>query len=329
MWLAGIAAALFAASLFRTRSAPRAMLLGIGIVWHMIGIALCLTLGGAAFLFVLPAAALTLCALANLDEAATSAVAATVAAILIFPLGLLLYDALGGALMIVVAIFIGIFATLIAPLFGQKRNAMIAAALAVACALIALALPAFTRERPRALSIAYIDDPASTPQWLVDTVPAPLRAAAHFAPADAKLTPWNRGAGWSAPAPHQFLPRVTMTAERTPGGARIHVRSPRGAPRLVLRVRGGKVLRVNGVTPPPRPARFRDASNDEWSFAMATGVDEMIVDVTAPGRIDAVASDTSFGLSSAAGPLVHARAESLAVPIHDGDVTITRVRKTF
>jgi hypothetical protein len=62
---------------------------------------------------------------------------------------------------------------------------------------------------------------------------------------------------------------------------------------------------------------------------MATGVDEMIVDVTAPGRIDAVASDTSFGLSSAAAPLLRARTESLAVPIHDGDVTVTRVRKTF
>lgn len=322
MWLVGIAAALFAAFLFRRRSQPRAMLLGIAIVWHVIGIALSLALGGAAFLFVVPAAAVTICALAGANEVPMAAVASTVGALLIFPLALLLYDALGGRLMVVIAIFVGILATLIAPLFANRRNAIAAAVLAVVCAVIALLLPTYTSERPRGLSIAYVDDPAAKPQWLADSLTDSLRAAAHFAPADPKLTPWNSGGGYAAPAPSQPLARVMMTGERTTEGVRIHVRSARGAPRLVLRVRGGKVLRVNGVTPPPRPPRFRDLSNAEWSFAMATGVEEMIVDVAARGRVDAVASDTSFGNS-------FPRTDPRMVPIHDGDVTITRVRSTF
>ncbi len=330
MWLIGIAAALFAASLLRTRAQPRAMLLGIAIVWHVIGIALALTVGGAAFLFLVPALALTVAALAGLSEVPMATIASTIGAILFFPLGLMLYEALGGRLMIAVALVIGILATLAAPLFARMRNAAAIAVLAVVCAVIALALPSFTPERPRGLNLAYIDDPAAPgPQWVVDTVTTPMRAVAPFSVADPKLTPWARGTAWAAPATREAIPRVTMTGERTTGGVRIHVRSQRGAPRLVLRLRGGKVLRINGVTPPPRPPRFRDLANAEWSFAVASGAEEMIVDVAAKGRVDAVASDTTFGLTSVGAALARARDASTAVPIHDGDVTITRERKTF
>jgi hypothetical protein len=330
MWLAGIAAALFAATLFRKRSQPRSMLFGIAIVWHMIGIALALTLGGAAFLFIVPALVLTIAALAGMNEIPMAAMASTAAAIFIFPLGLTLYEALGGGLMVAIAVLIGALATLAAPLFVGARNAIVAAILALACTVIALALPAFTPERPRPINIAYVDDPsAPSPQWIVDTLTAPLRAAAPFGPTDPKLTPWSGRTLWTTPAQRESIPRVTITGERTTEGVRIHVRSPRGAPRLTLRLRGGKVLRVNGVTPPPRPPRFRDNSGAEWSFAMAGGVGEMIVDIAANDRVEAVASDSSFGLSAAGAALSRARAASTAIPIHDGDVTVTRARQTF
>jgi peptidase M28-like protein len=330
MWLAGIAGTLLAASLFRKRSQPRAMLLGIAIVWHTIGIALAITLGGAAFLFVVPALALTVAALAGMSEVPMAAIASTAAGILMFPLGLMLYEALGGRLMIAIAILIGILTTLAAPLFSGYRNALAAAVLAVVCAVIALSLPAYTPERPRALNLAYIDDPAAPgPQWVVDTLTGPLRAAARFSPTDRKLTPWSFGAAWTAPAPREPIPRVTMTGERTAEGVRIHIRSLRGAPRLVLRAHGGTVLRVNGVTPPPRPPRFRDDSRTGWAFASATGVEEMVVDLAANGSVDAVASDNSFGLMAAGAALARARAASMAVPIHEGDIVVTRARKTF
>jgi len=331
MWLIGIAAALFAAAIFRRRSEEKAMLYGAAFVWHAIGIALALTLGGAAFLFVVPAVAVTVCALARLDETWTSAIASTVAAILIFPLGLLLYDALGGRLMIVIAVFIAIFCTLSAPLFARTRNGIVLAALAVVCAIIAMMQPAFTRERPRHLSLAYVDDAAArSPRWIAGTLTDPLRRAASFRPGDASLTPWSRGGVWfEATAPNARLPRVTMQAEKTNGGFRIRVRTNRRANRVALLLRGAKVLRVNGVTPPPRPARFRERSGDEWQSAIAYGVEEMVVDVAATGRVDAVASDTSFRFPAIGAALVRARNASIAMPVHDGDVTITRTRATL
>ena len=330
MWLIGIAASLFAASLLRSRAQPRAMLLGIAIVWHVIGIALSLTVGGAAFLFIVPALALTLSALAGLSEVSMAAIASAVGAILFFPLGLMLYEALGGRLMIAVALVISLLATLAAPLFARFRNAISIAVLAAICAVVAAALPSFTPERPRPLNLAYIDDPAAAgPQWVVDTVTAPIRAVTAFSVADPKLTPWTQGTAWVAPATPEPLPRVAMTGERTPQGLRIHLRSQRAASRLVLRLRGGKVLRINGVTPPPRPPRFRQLANDEWTFAVASGVEEMIVDVAASGSVEAIASDATFGLPATGATLARARDASTAIPIHDGDVTVTRARKTF
>ncbi len=330
MWLTGIASALLAAALFRRRNEARAMLFGVAFVWHAIGIALALTLGGAAFLFVVPGVAVTICALAKFGEVATSTIASTVAAILIFPLGVLLYDALGGRLMIVVSVFIGILSTLWAPLFARARNGIVVAVLAILSSVVAMFLPSYTAERPRPISIAYVDDAgAKSPQWIVGTVTERLRQVARFTPADASLTPWSRGGGWSAAAPRVDTPRVTMDATRTQDGVTIRVRSPRRANRITLIVRNAKVRRVNGVTPAPRPARFRDRTSEEWQFATANGVEEMVVEIAAKGRVEAIATDTTFGLPPIGASLARARNASTAIPIQDGDVTITRSRATF
>ena len=154
------------------------MLYGIAIVWHAIGIALALTIPGAAFLFVVPAVAVALCALASARETATSAIASTVAAILMFPVALLLYDALGGRLMVAVAIVIGVLATLFAPLFASWRSSAAVAVLAIVCAVIAMLQPAYTADRPRRISLSHVDD--ASPRWVRDAHAA-LRAAAQFA----------------------------------------------------------------------------------------------------------------------------------------------------
>jgi len=315
MWLIGIAAALLAASLFRKRAEPLAMLYGIGIVWHAIGIALALTIPGAAFLFVVPAVALALCALARARETVTSAIASTVAAILMFPVALLLYDALGGRLMVAVAIVIGMLATLFAPLFASWRSSVIVVVLAVVCAFVAMLQPEYTPERPRRMSLSHVDDASS--RWI-----APVRLTPQFQPFEDAL----RGDGFASPAPH-VAPRVEVSATRAGDRLTVRVRSSRNADRLTLLLQGdAKVMRVNGVTPPPKPARFRERMPAGWHLAVANGVDEMIVECTARGRIEAVASDMTFGLPAAAAPLIAARNASIAIPNQDGDVTVTRAR---
>jgi len=330
MWLTGIASALCGAALFNRRDDARAMLFGIAIVWHVIGIALAIAMPGAAFLFIVPAAAMTICALFRAGEVTIAATGCTAAAVLIFPLGVTLYDALGGRLMVAIAILIGTLSTLAAPLFARARYGLAAAVLAIAAAFAATMQPAFTADRPRQIPLYYVDDSAApSPQWTTGTLTGPLAAAAKFGPADARVTPWSREPLWAAPAPGLRSPRVTMSGSRTGNTVIVTVRTRRAANRISLLFRGGRVLKVNGVALPPRPARFRERSSDGWQHASANGVAEMIVEISAAGPIEAVASDSSWGLPPAAAALLRARAQSLATTVHDGDVTITRQHGRF
>ncbi|MDP9190304.1 MAG: M20/M25/M40 family metallo-hydrolase [Acidobacteriota bacterium] len=328
--LTGLAAAYFGAALFDRRNDTRGLLYGIAIVWHMIGIALALTLPGAAYLMIVPALAVTICALAGRDETTTCTVAATVAAILIFPIAITIYEALGGSLMAAIAVIVGIFATLVVPTFARARNGLAAIVLAIVCALAAIAMPAFTPDRPQDVQLSYVDDPAAkTPQWMTGTLTDPLRKAAAFAPADAKLTPWSRRTAWSAPAPDLALPPVTLSAERNGNRLTIRVTSHRDANRVSLFIRGGTILRTNGVAPPPRPTRLPRRLPDGWQLTTGNGVQEIVVEVDAEGPVEAVASDTTFGFPPAGAALLRARTESIATTIQDGDVTVTRARATF
>ena len=325
MWLTGIAAALFGAALFNRRNDAKAMLFGIGIVWHMIGIALALTLPGAAFLFVVPAIVLTICALARASEVTMSAIAATAAAMLLFPISAMLYDALGGGLMAAIALLLGAFATLIAPLFARVRYALPVAVLAIVCALIALALPSFDEERPRTIPIAYVDDALARPRWIVDE---PI-GDTKFARADAALTPWSSGAALAAEAPDARLARVQLEGTRNGDRVTLRVRTRRDAPRLVLLIRGGVVRSVNGVAPAAKPPRFRERMPRGWAIAIADGVPEIVVEVEAKQRIDVYANDTAWGVPASAAELLRARKASMATTAQGGDTTITRVAGTY
>lgn len=327
--LTGLAAAFFGAALFNRRNDERGLLYGIAIVWHVIGIALAVTLPGAAYLMIVPGLAVTICALARADETITSTVAATVAAVLIFPIAITIYEALGGSLMAAIAVIVGIFATLVAPLFPRARNGLAAIVLAVLCAVVAIALPASTPHTPQSINLSYVDDPAAkTPQWLTWKAPDPLRKAAPFAPADANLTPWNRGFAWAAPAPTLSVPRVTVSGTRNGDHLTLRVTSHRNAGRVSLLVRGGTIQRTNGVAPAPSSRHPRQLP-DDWQLTNGNGVQEIVVDVVAKGRVEVVASDTVFGFPPEGAALVRARAASTAAMIQDGDVTVTRARATF
>ncbi|HEX6642496.1 MAG TPA: hypothetical protein VF215_15365, partial [Thermoanaerobaculia bacterium] len=81
--------------------------------------------------------------------------------------------------------------------------------------------------------------------------------------------------------------------------------------------------------PAPQPHRNNRPLPDGWQAATGSGVGEIVVEVAAKGRVEAIASDTGFGFPTAGAALLRARQESCAMPIQDGDVTITRTRATF
>jgi hypothetical protein len=330
MCLWGLAAAYIANALFHSRKDARPMIYGAAIVWHMIAIALALTLPGAAFLFLVPAVAATVCALSDAPEAIVASVAATTTAVLFFPIIVVLYDALGSAMIFVNALMIALLATFFAPLFARRWTAITLAVLAIAAAVTAMLQPAWTAFRPRHVQIAWVDDAQrESPVWSANAVTPAMARAVPFRKDGPSITPWTRGSGWVAPAPRLGTGRVTIDGARAGNRVTVRVRTERPANRLTLLVRGGAVERVNGVKPPPRPERFRTRLASGWSGAAVHGLREMVVDVTAAGPIEVVASDLSFGLPPEGRSLAQARDGSNAVTYQDGDVTITRARSRF
>jgi Peptidase family M28 len=324
MWLTAFAAALTGAAMFRKRSDARALLFGAAIVWHAVAIALALTLPGVSYLIIVPALAAAICGLSGANETAMSAIAATAGAIVLFPIGVILYDALGSAMLPAIAIFIIVIATLVAPLFARFRNALVAAIVAIVCAVIAALLPPITREHPQHVTLAYVDDGAVPPFWTTSHVTATL-GAMRFARMSTQHTPWRVMGAWSSPAPRVELPRVTLRAERRGNTVIAHIASPRNATELGLIYRGATITRVNGQTPPPRSARFR-RRDSEWKFCNVSGVTEATIEMTVAGAADLIATDVSHGLPPQGAKLIAARNATPAVPSGEGDITITRAR---
>jgi hypothetical protein len=327
MWLTGLGAALLAGALFHKRAKPLPMLYGIAIVWHMIGIALALTLPGAAYLFVVPATVVTICALAGANETVASAVSATVAAILFFPLGFALYDALGGSMMASIAVVLGAMFTLTAPVLGRMSDAAVALGLAIAFAIAALLQPPYDAARPQWISLTHVDDPAAqSPQWITGTLTPQLRSAAPFKPADGALTPWYGNAGYFATPAPRVAPRVVLEGQRNGDLLTLHVRSQRHANRVNLILHGNaEITRINGIPPSPKPGGYRDRMPAGWRLVVGNGIEEMTVECRAKGPIEAIGSDAVFGLPAAGATLAQAR-NATAIPVQDGDVSITRAR---
>ncbi|HUP47605.1 MAG TPA: M28 family peptidase [Thermoanaerobaculia bacterium] len=162
MWLSGIAAALIVFGIPRKRQ-PRAFHAGVGLVWHAVAIALAVTLPGPSYLVLVPAVAFTLCSVLRASPVVAAATTSIAAGVLLFPLAIFLYPAMGRGGLVPTAAIIALVATTITPLLGRPtlRPAGFTAAAAVGGALITIALPAFTEWHPRRASIDHeLPEPA-------------------------------------------------------------------------------------------------------------------------------------------------------------------------
>jgi Peptidase family M28 len=318
-WLAGVAASMIA---WRGKTHP----LGYAMVWHAAAIVLAMTLPGTSYLFLVPAIVMSLCAIAGASVLVTSIAASVASALLLFPVATMLYTALGGLALPIIAVLIAFVVMLAAPAIANTRAALAAFALALVCAVVSIAMPKATQERPRRLTLSWLDDASQArPMWIANDVTPAMRAAAAWGAMPRSIAPWNPApARYSAPAEAAGLPRVAIT--RT--GNTIHVRSPRNAERVTLSFRSSapiRGIRVNGIAPPPRPARFRDRGYAGWQFALVHGAAmDVTIDTDANAKIEAAATDSTSGLPAASAGLARARSASSAVPSHEGDVTMTR-----
>jgi hypothetical protein len=313
MWLLGIAVTIALAS-------RQVSLAPVAVGWNVLALIVTLVLRGGSFLFVVPGLILAVGALMRKQDWWAVA-AAVVAAILWFPLGVVLYDALGWIALPGIAAMLALVMTPVAPLH-ERRLAIIPAVLALVAFTWTAMRPIYTPEKPRRVNLTYFDDGGET--FWASGIP--------FAGATRRVvTPWYAGRPtlWVKPAPVKIAQPVELIvlSDEREGGKRkvtVEVRSARGAQRVALLWKTRATvdrITVNGVTPPPRGGRFQNELGPEWHRVGVRG-QEAHIEIVMRGAmpIELLASDTSSGVPPGA-PV-----RRNAVPSDDGDTTVT-IRK--
>jgi len=335
-WLGGLAIALAVAALARRRASFHSIFLGVALAWNLIAIAIALWLPGAAYVAVVPGAAMAVFALVRHATGAGEEVACIGAmvpiAIVLLPFALVSHDALGPGSVGVAATLLALVGLSFAPMLPGVARRLAPALLAASFVLgvVGALLPRVSASHPRQLSIAHATDASGAARWQIDAPSPELAAVAPFAPR--QVAPWlgARGTADVAPAqPAGLAPPVVQVSTQQRDGLQVttlDVSSARQASRLRIAWRSDapvESLRINGVAPPPRTSRTRSVLAPGWNRVVVWGSSARLEIATrAAAHAEAVVSDTSFGLPPAAAALIQARDRSGAVPAHDGDVTI-------
>jgi hypothetical protein len=334
MWAVGIGSSIVIGAATRRRVSFDSLLVAVALVWNGLGLAITLLLPGGSYLFIVPALMLSTAALLRafgaVNEALPAIAGGAVAALIYFPLALQLYDALGTPVLPGIALLLALFASTFMALFEPpvRRLALSATIVILLCMAAALVMSPATAEVPRQADITYLDDGGKA-IWIADDLTPELQRIAPFRRTTTALFPWSGRASYFAAAAHRF-PIVPVQAEVTSqivhDGLRtmsFHLRSPRGAARISLTVHADlTAVRVNGIAPPPPPARFHPQMPPGWGRITVRG-NEATVELTVRGNapVEAWAMDVSYGLPDPS--LSKARDASLAIPVQEGDLTIT------
>jgi hypothetical protein len=327
-WIAGIVVTLLVTAFARRRASFESILVAYAIAWGALTLLVTFKLNGASYGFFLPALALSIGAFVRGHEVKIAVIAAVIAAIVWFPLAAQLYDALGSISLMVVAVLLALITTTFAPLFERvSRSALAVAVVAfIACIGVTAALPAYTSEFPRRITVSYLNDDTSS-RWIASDASDEMRAAAKFGSQREAMFPWYASPPryFTAPAPQLASPGVLITRE----GNSIRVRSQRNADRVALVIHARPAaIRINGIVPPPRSARFHSPLAPDWTRVVIRG-SEMVVDVGSATPVEVYASDYTFGPPPVGHALAAARNASRAQTSDDGDMTITLRHNTL
>jgi Peptidase family M28 len=341
-WLAGLAAAIAMAALARRRASFDAVFAGHALAWNLVAAALTMALPGGAYIAVVPGLVMAIAALARAlgraGEPVASTAALVAAAAVLLPFGLVLYDSLGAASVPAVATILALIGTTVAPMLVVRRLILGLCTVAIVLGALAMIVPTTSPSHPRHQALAHVtDSDTGAARWQTDR-PLPLvRAAARFE--RKAVAPWYGSSGTSdvAPALAIAISAPTVHVDKTTRDGMqvvtLELASPRHAPRINLSWRSdGAVesIRVNGVTPPPRPAGDRSYLAPGWHRLLIRGSSARVEIVTrTAAAAEATLADVSFGLPAFAAPLATARDVSGAVPVHDGDLTFVERHVTW
>src|SRR5204863_3701326 len=110
-WLVGLLMTIVVAQRLVARAGVSGLFFGQALCWSAIAIALAIVLPGGSYLAIVPAMACAICALLRLNDGTAAIVCASITAILVFPFGLALYDALGRPILDIIAVLVALVAT--------------------------------------------------------------------------------------------------------------------------------------------------------------------------------------------------------------------------
>src|SRR5712692_5850374 len=304
MWLIGLATAMICATRLRPLAGIDGLFIGHGLCWTAISVALTIVLPGGSYLALVPAMLFAICTLLPAAEV-SAIITSAIAALIWFPIIFTLYDLVGRMSLAAIAALVALVSTTFTPMASVRtpmHRAAISAMLgtAIACVVMQLFLPAYTRDWPRRINVQYVDDNGN-PRWLVDD---------------------------SAPEP---APLLALPPPQCVGSAAmLRCRSMRGAERIALRFYAPDLvsLRVNGITPPSQPPKFRQRLAPGWHLVSVRGAQEAQIEIITRTShpLNAEISDRSFTLHAAAAPIVRARDSRIGVPSNEGDGTVVRRR---
>lgn len=339
-WLVPIAVTMFLATLRANRYPPVALLSGAAIVLGLSSAAAAHLAPGVSFLLLAPGAAVTLALLARAFGAPLvwgQSAAAAIAGVVLFPLGLMLYESLGLPAMPGIALVAVLVSAVSLPGFasGEVKRLQVMVLVAVAGLVSFAAAFLVPAENPAAPAPANIvlRQSGEKAEWLVPREVVSwigtMKSAVRWETAAVPLLPWSTSASHlSAPAGRlgEDSPKVELLAAGDGENGRllsIRVTSPRGALRVRVAIEDKGA--VQGVSVEGEPLDIRAGKRGSWlvfrNVTLPAQGMRVEVRLGKGATLKGYVLDESPGLPPEGEALVRARGDR-AVPVHDGDRTL-------
>jgi Peptidase family M28 len=357
-WSLGAAVVMVGAVSFARRARFWGLWTGVWIWWALLAALLSWQEPGLSYVVLVPVAVAALAGLPATIPRGENIVLAGVAAVLPlaasgivgFAPAILLYDGLGNRGLPLVAVFVALILTPLAPVCADLREAAGLRSLAFVwvpifgtalAAFAAVVMPAYSAKAPERVNIEYWRDADSgQARWIVQSdsnrLPEPIRLATSFRRADGGAFPWSRGPGFLADAPGLALaaPTFTVLESSEANGRRVYrtlLRSERGARFAAILFppeAGVEDVRIEGQPIQSETSTVRRYFNGWTLYACASmpanGV-EISFSLPVGKSVDVAAADRTYELPSEGAFLLKARPLT-ATASQDGDVTIVTRR---
>lgn len=346
--LAAIAGGIAASASLARKATPRGLWVGTWLAWSALGVGAAAVAPGTSYLFVVPALAAGLFGAAR-NIGVASAGPPVFATLVLAPVLLALYDALGLAVPVLAAVPTALVVTTLAPFWSalprlSSRAPLVALAGAVIAALVASVTPPFSASvKQRANVVFRQDDERDRARVFVDTSWGPSTwGDAPLAMKNA-LTDGGRPSrleapfAWAPPAIVVDAPRIeaqppdlvvlSTSLESDRRRVRVHVKSRRGAPTIGIRLPAARKVDV-GVC--PRAKTGSECAQAAPRFGVVglkgvpkEGMDVELVAMGGPDPIPIEVFDRTHDVpkGSIAAHVVSARPAE-ATAFQDGDVTV-------